>query len=688
MKHELPEPSLLTKRFASAQEVSDSKKYPNTKLSPDIITGKEQLDISDYHPDDETTRVRQMIVSQFTLGDLNLRKPRREFNDLPLIIRAQIDRMSFNTYQPNDGDPLEGNESMAWKSNAIRPTVRNKVISIAAHATARLLFPKIFAQDEQSDNQHDAAQVAEDLMEWTGEQSDYPVTGLKATINALVEPASIVYTDYSETYRRIKSEKDKDGKWIWKEELDPTLSGFQDATVPVEELYIENFYEHDIQKQGWLIWRRVHNYSLMEAKYGHLGNFKYVKPGVQLIYDDANRLFYEVYDATMRQHMCEEVIYWNRTLDLKIVMVNGVMLTDADNPNPRKDKLYPFIKFGYELIDGGRFFYYKSLAFKLGQDAKVINTLYQMIMDGTYLQLFPPMVNIGDSIIGSDVLIPGAITSLPTGSDMKALTTMNNIGAGINSMFQVEKSLTETSNDQWMAGGQMGKRQTAYAMSIIQQNANTLLGLFIQMISIFVKDFGKLRLGDILQYLTIVDVNKIEGNGELVFKAFLVHNKQSEGKSMTRKIQFDNTLPQDISSDKELEMSIDTLDKSGGMKSDNELWRVNPELFRNLSFMVAINPDVLNPMSEELEKQYGLEGYDRLIQNPIADPEMVTKEFLLRNYKQSKRDPDKFIKQQTGANPNDPLAMAKQVGQNNGQPLPGGKMPIQTPQPQGQPKPF
>src|SRR5207244_410114 len=112
------------------------------------------------------------------------------------------------------------------------------------------------------------------------------------------------------------------------------------------------------------------------------------------------------------------------------------------------------------------------------------------IMDGTYLQLFPPMVNVGDTIIGSDVLIPGAITSLPTGSDMKPLTTVNNIGTGINSMFEVEKSINETSMDEWMQGGQM-KRQTAYAMSIMQQNANTLLGLFIQMISLFVKDFGK-----------------------------------------------------------------------------------------------------------------------------------------------------------------------------------------------------
>lgn len=650
------------------------------KLDPEVLAGKRKLPVSEYHPTDEENTVRSMVVKHFVLGDLNLRKPRREFNDLPLLTRAQIDRMAFNSYQPNDGDPLEGNVTQAWKSNAMRPVTRNKIISIAAHSTARLLFPKVFAYDDQSDDQKECGQVAEDLMEWSGQQSDYATTGLYATINALVEPASIVYTGYDEIYRRIKAKKDEGtGQWEWEQVLDETLSGFQDAVVPVDELYIENFYEHDLQKQGWLIWRRVHNYSLMQAKYGHLPNFQYVKPGIQVIYDDANRLFYEVYDSTMRGEMCEEVLYWNRTNDLFIIMVNGVMLTPYDNPNPRNDKLYPFVKFGYELIDGGRCFYYKSLAFKMAQDAKVVNTLYQMVLDGTYLQLFPPMMNKGGEVIASDVLIPGAVVTLSApDADMKPLTTANNIGAGINAMFEVEKSINDSSNDEWMAGSQMNKRQTAYALSIVQQNANTLLGLFIQMISQFVKDFGKLRLGDILQYLTIVDVNRIESDGELVFKAFLLHNKQSEGKTLTRKIQFDNSLPESAD---ETQLSLQTLDMSGGMKAEHELWRVNPELFRNLKFMVAINPDVLNPMSEELEKQYGLEGYDRLIQNPIADPEAVTKEFLLRNYKQSKRDPDKFIAKQQQANPNDPLAMAKQVGLNNGQPLPGGKMPVKPPQP-------
>ena len=55
------------------------------------------------------------------------------------------------------------------------------------------------------------------------------------------------------------------------------------------------------------------------------------------------------------------------------------------------------------------------------------------------------------------------------------------------------------------------------------------------------------------------------------------------------------------------------------MNSKQEIWRVNPSLFRNLQYMCTISPDLMSPMSEELERAYDLEEYDRLIQNPKAD---------------------------------------------------------------------
>jgi hypothetical protein len=319
--------------------------------------GEMEAETAPYNPTEDELRVRDLILKHFILGTTNAYTPRVEFNDLSLVSRDQFDQMSFNTYQPNNGDAWEGDQQGAWRSRAIRPVVRNKCMSIAAHATARLIFPKVFAFNNQSDEQKEAAMVMESLMEWSGDVSNYPFVALMRVITALASPASIGYTEYGEVTRLVKTEKGEDGKWIEKRMRDEAYPCFMDCVVPVDQLYIENFFEPDIQKQGFLIWRKVYSYSAAQSKYnGVYENFKHVRPGVQTIYDDANRTFYYVYDPNMRQEDVEEIVYWNKNLDLKIVMVNGVMMTEPDNPNPRADKMYPFDKFGYEPINN-RFFY-------------------------------------------------------------------------------------------------------------------------------------------------------------------------------------------------------------------------------------------------------------------------------------------------------------------------------------------
>lgn len=627
-----------------------------------LMTAKNIADnnyeVSQYQMTSDEMDMRSTIIRHFGLGYVTMYTPRVEFNDLCVLDRMQIDQMSWNTYQPNNGGPMWGDEMNAWRSRALKPIVRNKCISIAAHATARLIFPKVFAYDELSDTQEDAAQVMKDLMEWTGDQANYANTSLHATITALTDPVSIVYTEYGEVYRNVKREKGEDGAWVKEKMLDETLSGFKDEMCPCDEMFIENFYEPDWQKQGWLIRRKVYGYQLGEAKYKQkFKNWQYVRPGVQLIYNDANQSFYQVYDPNMRQWDVEEVTYWNKTMDVKIIMVNGVMLTEFDNPNPRNDKLYPFAVFGYELINN-RCAYYKSLAFKLQQDANIVNTLYPMIIDGTYLQIFPAMVQTGGEMIGADVIVPGAVTNLnDPNADLRAVQSTNPQGLkiGFDTLQAVDESLQDSASNPQDSTADQPSGTTAYEISRIEQNAATVLGLFIKMISKYVKEYGTLRMGDIIQYLTIADVDKITDNPELVYKTFLLHDKQTNGKAKSRKIQFTNDMPEEeLTEGESLQHSYNVLDEQGGADSNMELYKVNPAKFRDLKYMLTIDADVLNPRSEDLERAFDLETYDRLIMNPMADQEEALKLLLMTNPK-TKKDPDKFISQQQ---PTDPLASA------------------------------
>lgn len=610
--------------------------------------GEIQDEIASYNPTEDEVKVRSLILKHFILGTTNMYTPRVEFNDLSLVMRDQYDQMSFNTYQPNNGEAWEGSPQTAWRSRAIRPIIRNKCISIAAHATARLIFPKVFANDENSDEQQDSAAIMEDLMEWSGDVSNYPFVALMRVITAMSSPASIGYTEYGEVTRLVKTEK-VDG--VWKEERvpDEAYPCFMDSVVPVDQLYIDNFYEPDIQKQAWVILRKVYSFGEAQNKYNQIyDNFKYVRPGVQTIYDDANRTFYYVYDPNMRQEDVEELIYWNKNLDLKIIMVNGVMLTPSDNPNPRKDKLYPFDKFGYEPITN-RFFYYKSLAFKLQHDAEIVNNLYQMVIDGTYLSIFKPMVNVGGEIIASDVIVPGAVTTLSDpNADLRAINVGSDIKSGIETLAVVERSINESSQEPLQQGANEQGSQTAFEISKMEQNANTVLGLFLQMIAKHVKEFGRLRLDDILQYLTMPEVVDITGDAELTYKTFLV-NKTKKGGDKNHKIMFTTDVPEEMTEEEQLDESYGLLAEE---KNKNlMISKVNPTFFRDLKYQVTIHPDVLNPRSDDLERAYSLELFDRMIKSPVADQEEALK-LLISTDKQAKKDPDKYVAKQQQMAPN------------------------------------
>ena len=631
--------------------------------------GEIQDEISNYTPTPEENEVREMILRHFVLGTVNMYTPRVEFNDLSLVLRDQYDQMEFNTYQPNNGQAWEGAPQTAWRSRAMRPVVRNKCMSIAAHATARLLFPKIFAFNEDSESQEDAAKVMEDLMEWSGDVSNYNYVALMRVITALSSPASIGYTEYGEVTRSVKVRKEGD-KWETKRIRDEAYPCFMDAVVPVDQLYIQNFYEPDIQKQGWLIWRKVYSYSEAQNKYnGIYDNFQYVRPRVQMIYDDANRTFYYVYDPNMRQEDVEEIVYWNKNLDLKIIMVSGVMLTEYDNPNPRQDKLYPFDKFFYEPITN-RFFYGKSLAFKLQHDADIVNTLYQMVIDGTYLSIFKPMVNVGGEIIASDVIVPGAVTTLSDpNADLRAISVGADLKDGLATLQVVEQSITETAADnQTPSQNQPGQSPTAYEISVEEQRANTLLGLFLQMIAKHVKDFGKLRVGDIVQYLTLPEVAEITGDAPLTYKTFAL-KKPTKGVGQPRQIRFENNMPENITLDEYLDESYKLLGEEEEKKL--EISRVNPELFRELQYVTTISADILNPRSEDLERAYGLEDYDRMVAAPpgMFDPENTAR-LLLDNNPRTKKDPDKYLAKQPSAG-SQPMLQNPVNPNQNGQ----GQMP-------------
>ena len=190
---------------------ASNKRYVKDSVSvvkPD--TGKDK--VSPYNPSDEIKAATVSFLQDFRVGWQTMHLARPEFNDLSLFQRDIVDMLAFNTYQPNDGEPMMEDRLGGWRSNAIRPVIRNKATSIAAHVTARQIVPKIFAYNESDDESDDVAKMMSYIVDWAREQANYPYEALLRTIQSLYSPISWGYTEYSEAYRKVKDKKGPDGK--------------------------------------------------------------------------------------------------------------------------------------------------------------------------------------------------------------------------------------------------------------------------------------------------------------------------------------------------------------------------------------------------------------------------------------------------------------------------------------------
>jgi hypothetical protein len=591
-----------------------------------------------YNPSQEAKDITARVRDDFDIGYTNWNKPLNEYNGRSVIEEINANQKAFNSYiPPRSEDPEE-----SWRAQTVRPIVRNKLISIAAHVTAAIIYPNIFAQTQDDDEDKMAAEIMKDIVDWIIDNSNYSKSFINAVISALVDPAVVVEQEFREVIREVRRMQ-ADGSYTKEEIVDEVLSGFQTHVVPLSEILLANLYEPNIQRQRFIIRQRYIDYGEAKLEYGDHENFKFVTPGSYAYFDIQTQTFYETKQLETK-NLVHEVKYYSRLDDLELTFVNGVLVSDPDCPIKRYDKLYGFAMSGFEPINNGVFALYKSAANKLGPDEDLVNTLYNMVMDGTFMALMPPLAIYGKDQINSSVMIPGSMTNFSAESKVDSIGPRSDLRAGLMAIEEVEKSISESSQDNMRSGQAIGGERTAYEVQALQENAQKMLGLFGKFIMFLVHDIGQLMVGDILQYMTVPDIKKITNvTDPVAYKTLLIPEKIQNGKKITKKIKFTGEyLDKDDVNPAVESMKIYKEEKKAG--ENVRIYKINPEIFRNIKYKIVITPDKFENRSKTLEKALNLELYDRAIANPLVDQNAVTRDFLFETYKPGQSE--KYMKKE------------------------------------------
>ncbi len=657
----------------------------DSKTGEPLDQNGNRLSRSSYQPSDEVKKLWAKVQRDYQIAWALQHRSFQEFDGYSLLQRARMDQQTFGAYVGADFIA----EHKRWRWRGRKNTARNKLIGILAHMLAGILYPFVYAKNEQNEEDKTTAKVMRILVEEHLRKADYEVKFLFMCLSALVNPAVFVGIEYLEAIQMIK-QKTKDGKIKITEAVDELLSGMQMNIIPVDEILIGDFYTGDLQRQPYII--KVRRLSYDTARKIYSGKhydasgkdlFDYVEAGKTrvVLAGQENQTLFDVEWTEADKGFVQEITAYYRDEDLEVTWVGGTFMgneKDVYNNNPFSHRrfsligsewmtipIYPFAKSGFEPIDvTGRFFYYKSGAFKEYWDDASQNRMYQLAHDGTYLDVIKPLFMSGVAKTDSIVMAPGATVGMPVGASVTPYQLGPNLAAALNMMNVNKEDMSESTQDKIM-GGQVEKGVTAYATAKAEQNARIFLGVFGVMVADLIKQLGELVIDCIIQHETVGEIDaSLPEALKMKYKTFLTQGKE-KGKNVTNRVVFsDKMIGKEMSKEEVNEYEWDMVEKNGGHESDIRLYEVNPYKFARYQYTMWVDADKIVLKSMGADRQERVLAFNMMTDPrvaPFTDQKAVANDFVIEEF--GGDDPDKY---KAKGNPNEMLnaIMGGQQGQN------------------------
>lgn len=184
-------------------------------------------------------------------------RPFQEFDMLSLLQRMNLDQQTWGAFVGANYSPSD----QSWRWQGRKNTARNKIIGILAHVVSAMLYPFVYAYNEDNKEDELTARVMRILIENHLKKTKYEDKFLYMMCSALVNPAVFAQVECVEALQKIKYKRD--GKWMTEEVIDEILTGIHLNLVPVDQMMLGDFYTSDIQNQPYII--RARRLSYVDA---------------------------------------------------------------------------------------------------------------------------------------------------------------------------------------------------------------------------------------------------------------------------------------------------------------------------------------------------------------------------------------------------------------------------------------
>ena len=508
-----------------------------------------------------------------------------------------------------------------WQARIHDPFTRNKVLAILGKVVQVLPMAQFIGRGDEDNRKAD---ILNNLYEYAEDADDYEELMMNVLLECVVKGTAIGYEGLNKKERKIKNVK-KDGDNITYSSDTERESRLFGAIVPLEDFYPQHVGIRNIKSMDYCFWRSVMPHSKFLSTWGGYAKAKSVE-AQRVFGDKENRPFYlDFVSADVTEGQVELIRYYDKCNDEYIVVANGIWLNPLNtyeneeiSPLPFNHKDLPFWDIKFDFF-GADFFYGKSLPDRLKALQDVLNVLTNMLLDQSFLTIFPPLLTNGFDTIEDDYLRPGRRTPIDT-QGLPINQAFMKLDLGTPSgwhqyILEYTRKIMEQSSVDQVSSGQagVGGRTTAQEIRVAAEGVASLLGLFGRSVNYGIKRKAMLKAANILQFWTdphspMVERILAEGGAKKVkgaFNTFRINNTVlTTGKRGQKIIEFYKSA-KDRPSKSELSTRAALYKVETGNKI--EIMAIDPSYLRNFLFDVKAVPNPKKEATRDIEKAMQLE---------------------------------------------------------------------------------
>jgi len=585
-----------------------------------------------YNPSDDERAIVARVMERYSEMSAMRDNNFNYFNGRSLTDMIDDATKRFNSWIDGRTGPDD------WGAKTVDPMTRNKVIFIIATLAAKRLETEFFKED---DDDKVRAKIIKAFHEHSYNTDNEEMQTFYEMLSAVVKGTVVGYEGFRAPRINIKEIDTYDPEtgavtYTTKEHrLTPHVFS---EIIPLEDFYPGDLRQRDIQKMPDVVWRSVQKLSTFKNEFKKYPNAKHVRAGGEL---QSDTFYSDVITQGLGDEEVEVIRYFNKINDEFHIIANGILLTPIDSPlvwNHKKKGLgFPFWSTIYEPFDE-KFFYGKPLPDKLRSNQDVVDALYRMLLDQTFLSIHKPVLTSAVENIEDELMRPGRKIPVADVSEWKELDISSPDGAQFQMLEIARRAVEEASSDS-VAGGRAPTKSgiSATAISTAQEGAMTLMSMFQRFMEWGAERKARLRSSNLLQFYPLpID----EKDGKPVYRKIRVDNVPMityprTGSIIIKFVPTKTDLPSTPQMTDEMKKRFE--DRYGKAFDQISVKRLNqsleevtitPEFLEDFEVGVRIRANSSVRENKELKKAMELEFIDRVVK---MFPDLVKRDKALKD---------------------------------------------------------